>query len=249
MSTTGGPVDRLTTDEVALVLRRAAELEAQSTGADPSDGFAASVVVEAAEEVGLSPVAVRRALAELQTGALPAAPVTPSRRATLVGPSSVVESRVVAAAPDDVLAFADQYLRRRAFEQRRRQGRWVLYRERQDLLTHVRRIVDVDGARQLVGVSAVVVTVSAMADTGTMVRFEATLEPGRRGIPATATAYGVLAVTGTIAVATGDAAALVVGAPVGAAIGAAGWRRRRRWRHRRSDEISETLAALLDHLD
>lgn len=246
----------MTTDEVALVLRRAAQLEAHGTGAGPSEGVAVSVVMEAAEEVGLSSVAVRQALAELQIGALPAAQVAPSRRALLVGPSSVVESRVVAEAPDKVLAVADQYFRRRAFEQRRRQGQWVLYRERRDLLRQVRRIVDVDGARRLVGVSGVVVMVSPVTDAGTpvtdagtMVRLEATLEPGWRGIPASATACGVLAVAGMIAIATGDAAALVVGAPLGATIGTVGWQRRRRWRHRRSDRIREELAALLDRLD
>jgi hypothetical protein len=249
MSTGGGLPHRLTTDEVALVLRRAAELEAQTTGADPTEGFEATVVMDAAEEVGLSPYTVRQALGELQTGTLPALQPVPSTRALLVGPSSVVESRMVACPPDDVLGLVDQYFRRRSFEQRRRQDLWVVYRERRDVWRHVRRVVDFDGARQLLGVSAVVVTVSPMAGSGSMVRVEATLHPGWRGIPFTATAYGVLAVTGTVAVAAGDPAALFVGAPVGAAIGATGWERRRRWRRRRSDEVSEVLAALLDRLD
>lgn len=249
MPAAGVPPDRLTSDQVASVLRRAAELEARSTGADQAEGFTASVVVEAAEEVGLSPAAVRMALAELHTGTLPPAQLTRSRRMLRVGPSGVVESRIVASAPDDVFAAADQYFRRRAFEERRRQDQWVLYRERRDLLTHVRRVVDLGGARQLGGVSGVVVMVSPLADAGTMVRVEATLEPGWRGISATATASGMLAVTGTIAAVTGDPTALLVGVPVGATIGAAGWERRRRWRHRRRDEIGETLAALLDRLD
>jgi hypothetical protein len=245
---TGGPDDRLTTDEVALVLRRAAELEAQSTGADLAEGLAASVVLEAAEEVGLSPVAVRQALAELHAGAIPAAGVVQPRRALLVGPASVVEARLVAATPDEVLVVTDRFLARGGFEQRRRQGYWILYRERRDLLSRMRRRVAVDRAQQLGGVSAVVVTMSPLAEVGTMVRFEATLRPGWRGVAAMAIAYGILAVTGSIAVATDNAAVLVAGAPVGAAIGVAGWERRRRWRHRRRDEIGEALAATLDHL-
>jgi len=238
MSAAGGVPDRLTTDEVAMVLRRAAELEAETGDADPTEAVSASVVLEAAEEVGLSPVAVRQALAELRTGALP----------TVGTPSSITESRVVAASPDQVFAEADRYLRRRGYVQRRRQGQWALYRPGRDLLRQLQRIIDVDGARQLTGASAVVVTVSAMPDGGTLARLEATLDAGRRGIASTAAAYGTLAVTGTVAVATGNPAPLLVGAPLGAAVGTAGWTRRRRWRHRRTEEIHETLAALLDRL-
>jgi hypothetical protein len=231
----------LRADEVAWVLRRAAELEAENAaaaGTDPSHDFSASVVIEAAEEVGLSPVAVRQALAELRIGPPAVAPGTPA----------VTESRVVAATPAAVLAEADRFLRRRAFQQRRRQGHWALYRERRDPLRHLQRIFDGGGARQLVGVSAVLVTISPVADAGTMVRLEATLDPGRRGVATTAAASGVVGVTALATLATGDIAPLVVGVPAGAAIGAAGWQRRRQWRQRRHVEVSETLAALLDRL-
>lgn len=248
----GGLPDRLTADEVALVLRRAAELEAENAGgADRSDAVAASVVIEAAEEVGLSPMAVRQALAELGTGTLVAtAPqLTPARRLLAAGPSSVTESRVVTAPPERVLAEADRYLRRRGYQRRRRQGQWVLYRPGRDVLRQLQRIVDTEGARQLTGASAVEVTVCPVPDAGTMVRLEATLEPGWRRFATTAAAYGTLAVTGTLAVVTGNPAPLIAGAPIGAAVGTAGWERRRRWRHRRSHDIGETLAALLDRLD
>jgi hypothetical protein len=244
----------LTADEVALVLRRAAELEAETATADRGEAVAASVVLEAAEEVGLSPALVRQAIAELGTGTLVAqaaraAPLNPARRRLTVGPESVTQTRVVAAAPEQVLAEVDRYLRRRGYQRRRRQGQWVLYRPGRDLLRQLQRIVDTEGARQLTGASAVVVTVCPVPDAGTMVRLEATLEPGWRGFATTAAAYGTLAITGTVAVVTGNPAPLMAGAPVGAFIGTAGWERRRRWRHRRSHEIGETLAALLDRLD
>ncbi|MGH9214358.1 MAG: hypothetical protein ACRD2C_27375 [Acidimicrobiales bacterium] len=254
MSTGGGPAYRLNTDEVALVLRRAAELEAETTGVDPDQGFDAAVILDAAEEVGLSPVAVRQALVELRSGTLPVAPPgAGTYAARLAGPSHVVEARMVPSSPHQVMAAADEFFRRRAFEARRRHEHGAVYRERQDLWRHFRRVVDIDGARQLAGVQAVTMVISPLGDgagpaSGSMVRLEATLRRGRRGAVAMVTGYGVVGATGLVAVAAGDPTALVIGAPAGAAIGAGGLGRRRRWRLRRSDEIGDLLASLLDRL-
>jgi hypothetical protein len=250
MSTGGGLPHRLSTDEVALVLHRAAELEAETTGTDPDQGFEASVIVDAAEEVGLSPYAVRQALAELRAGALPVLPETQGYVARLVGPSTVTESRVVACPPRQVLATADDFFRRRSFDLRRRQGLWMVYRERQDLWRYLRRVTDtLEGTRTLAGVETVTVTVSPMAEGECMVRVAAALQASRRGVVTMGTGYGLVAVTGLAAVATGEPTALLIGAPVGAVISARGLGRRRRWRRRRCDDISDGLAAFLDALE
>ncbi|HEX5366494.1 MAG TPA: hypothetical protein VFW63_07515, partial [Acidimicrobiales bacterium] len=93
MTQAGGP-PRLSGDEVARVLRRAAEIDAvearTEVGLDPA------ALEEAAQEVGLSPAAVRRAVAELRAGALPAAPTGRRRAERAAGGSRrVCEQRLV----------------------------------------------------------------------------------------------------------------------------------------------------------
>src|SRR5690606_33273589 len=96
---------RLSRDEVALVLRRAAELDA-AAGGPPPDGYEPAAVEEAAREVGLSPAAVRQAVAELRAGVLPAEGTGRRRAAT----SRVVgEQRLVATPPEAALAHIDRF--------------------------------------------------------------------------------------------------------------------------------------------
>lgn len=253
MSTRGGDPSRLSTDEVALVLRRAAELEAATAGVESSLTFDASAVLEAAEEVGLSPNAVRHALAELQSGVLPAPPAE-SRSRTEVArqaePSTVVvESRVVTTPGPVVLAAADDYFRRRSFEARRRQESWALYRVRGGMQRHLRRLADVmRGNSRLIGVELVTMEVSPLDEDQSLVRVTATLAADRRGVPAMATGYGVAGVAGLTTVAAGEPVVLLVGAPIGALVVAGGFHRRRRWRAHRHRQVSESLASLLDQL-
>ena len=63
---------QLTSEEVVLVLRRAAELEALADGPGTvhDERYDARAVEEAASEVGLSTAAVRQAVAELRVGSL-----------------------------------------------------------------------------------------------------------------------------------------------------------------------------------
>jgi hypothetical protein len=75
-----GRTPRLTSDDVALVLHRAAEIEAADTGAGDADGFDPAAIEEAAREAGLSPTAVRQAVAELRAGVLAPAPDTSAGR-------------------------------------------------------------------------------------------------------------------------------------------------------------------------
>jgi hypothetical protein len=249
--------DRLDSDEVALVLRRAADLEAQAAGRTTAHGgFDAAAVEEAALEVGLSPAAVRQAMAELHTGDL-----TTDRRGRAAvartSPSVVQVARLVPCAAAVVHASSEQYLRRQTFEVRRRQEQVVLYRQRRDLTASLRRGLDFNGAIQLEGVSALTLTVTPIAAVADgepgrcMVRIVAELR-GRAAMNALAnvsglTAAGLAAIPGVVVGGAGGAlgAAVVTGAGVtvgGLAIGHS-W-----WRHRRQ-QVTEVLDGFLDSLE
>jgi hypothetical protein len=268
--------DRLTSYEVGLVLRRAAELDACVETAAGIDGFDPAVVEEAAREVGLSAAAVRQALAELHMGALDDQGL---RSVSLGGPTVVRESRVVSDAPDEVHDTIARFLRRQTFQLRRRQGQRAVYRPRRDLVAKLRRVVDVAGTLQLQGVSAVVVDVSSMAEppavggeqhnsiagvpaddemidsasdehAPTMVRLEADVSGLRRRLLTGATTSGV-AVGGATSMAgllLGEVALLIAAPPIGIAIAGGTLALGGRRCQRRCQELSESLAALLDRL-
>lgn len=239
---------RLSSDEVALVLRRAAELDA-ADDRDAADGYEPAAVEEAAREVGLSPTAVRQAVAELRVGALPAEPAARSRRGRALSSRTVCEQRLVAATPEVVLATVDRFMRTQMLELRRRSGDRSLYRPRSDLVASLRRTLDFGGAIKLEGLRTVDVVVTE-ADDRTLVRVEAELASSRANAVAGGAAVGsVVAVTTGLVGAVLAEPVLVVGAvPAGAVLGGSGVRvAGARWRRRR-DDVAEVLASLLDRL-
>jgi hypothetical protein len=253
---------QLTSDEVALVLRRAAEIEAATTDdlADPTR-YDPAAVEAAAGEVGLSPSAVRQAVAELRVGSLgvPAsaagaagsaggqAVARPGRRRR---PSDLVaDQRSVGRAPSAVLGSLDRLLRAHLFEPGRRTADRAVFRPRDDLVARLRRRLDFVGAIRLDGVSYVT-AVATEADGGTLLRVEAEMATTRASVVAGSAAAG-----GTVAALMGLGGALfheptllITALPAGTLIGAGGVRARgRRWEQKRA-EIADTLAALLDRL-
>jgi hypothetical protein len=148
--------DRLSSAEVAIVLRRAAELDQRAETQGMLEGFDPAAVEEAAREVGLSATAVRQALAELRAGTLD------ERGGSVTSwpsPQVIIETRVVAGAPEDVHRAVAKFLRKQTFQLRRHHGQRALYRPRRDLVAKLRRTVDVGGALRLHGVHAVIVDV------------------------------------------------------------------------------------------
>jgi len=261
----------LTSEEVAAVLRRAAELDADaeaagggrgrvggSRGGGPGgrsgggydDRYDTDAVEAAAGEVGLSPAAVRQAVAELRVGALATTEAVPARRrrAAAVSPV-VVEQRLVSPAPASALAGIEAQMRRQLFEVRRRSATDALYRPRVDLAAKVMRKLDFAGNIRLDGVGSIVVQVTP-ADGRTLVRVEATMAVSRSSVVAGSAGLGA-----AVALAAGFGGALlaepafvVAALPAGAAVTASGVRvRGRRWQAQR-DEIAETLAGLLDRI-
>jgi hypothetical protein len=261
----GGRRDvRLTTEQVATVLRRAAEIEAEVERAEgrngPDEALDAAAVEAAAEEVGLSPAAVRQAVAELQVGTLipPAgtrAGVTraqgalPSLRRTTAPSHVVSEQRIVAAAPATALAILDGQLSRQMFAARRRSPDSAVFRPRDDLLAKVRRALDVVGHLRLDGVAGITIAATPCAD-GTLVRVEAEMLATRSSIVGGSAATGAATtlVTGVGGALLHEPMFVLAAFPAGAAVAAGGIRvRGRRWDEQRRD-VNDALTLLLDRI-
>jgi hypothetical protein len=255
--------DRLNSDEVALVLRRAADLEAHTAGRAADDGFDAAAVEEAAREVGLSPIAVRQALAELHTGALA---TDRRRRPGRSHPSIVQVARLVPCPPEAVHGTADRYFQKQTLELRRRQDQTTLYRQRRDMAASLRRGLDFNGAIRLEGVNTLTMTTAPVGPVGSgdpvgdegeghggrcMVRFEAELR-GRTVMTTVAngiglTVAGMTGMTGLFFTTPATAAAMALSAGAGVALG--GLAIGRSWWRRRREEVTEVLGGLLDSFE
>jgi hypothetical protein len=98
------PIGRAVADRV---LRRAIELQAARTGA--SDALDEEQLALLAEEIGLDPDLVRRALAEEHAGLRPAEEHVADR---FVGPQRVIAGRSVRGTPGALLEEASQWLQR-----------------------------------------------------------------------------------------------------------------------------------------
>jgi hypothetical protein len=98
------------------VLRRAIELAERDSQCDRPDLVSEAALAEAAEELGMDPGVVRRAAAEERLGVLADAE---QRLDRLAGPAVVSATQVVDAPASQVLAMADQWLRRSGLRRRR----------------------------------------------------------------------------------------------------------------------------------
>lgn len=238
---------RLTSDEVTLVLRRAAEIEAGSDELPDVERYDTAAVEEAASEVGLSRAAVRQAVAELAVGSLPVEAPPPRRRSGLS--HVLVEQRVVPVEPPAALRGVERLMRAQLFEPRRRTEDLAVFRPRNDVVAVARRKLNLGGAIWFRGVGCVTAAVTPVEE-GTLVRLDAELATSRSNVMAGAAGAGV-----GVALITGLGGALmaepvlVAGAvPAGTVVAASGMRvAGRRWRERR-DDVAEALAAIADRL-
>ena len=235
---------RLDPETAREVIRRAVELDAGSLD-DPS-GIDRGALAAAADEVGISPAAVRRALAEHDAGAL----VRPADR-NILGPSRALAVRVVPLSPAVATSRIERFLKAQLLQVHDRRGDEVVWARRQDLTAKVRRKVDLRKRLQLSGVDAVAVSVADADDDHSLVRLEADLGHTRRGL-----LTGVALAPTVAAPVLGGVAALVVhdpllflgGFPVGAALGGAGlYAGRRTLAHERA-EAGRVLELFLDDL-
>lgn len=236
--------DRLTQDELAVVLRRAAELDVTPL---PDERLSVEAVEAAAAEVGLPATAVRQAVAELRAGLLadesPTAPV---------GPGVVVEAAVVPHDADRAMAEVARWLEAQTFGRHRGRDGVEVWRVREDWVAGIQRRFDWSASVRLKGVHEVVVRTVAVED-GTLVRLEASLA----GSYAAAPTIGTVGVGSAGAVmGAGFSIAASPAVPAVAAIGAVtvgggallGWRAGRSSLRRSRERVADELAAALDRL-
>lgn len=240
--------DRLSQDEVALVLRRAAELDGET--ATPTDERLPVAAIEAAAaEVGLAPAAVRQAVAELRAGVL-AGPVDAP-----AAPHRVVEAAVVPLDVEAASAAVGRWLAAQTFQRHRGRDGVEVWRIREDWVAGLQRKLDWSASVRLTWVREVVLRVVAV-EGGTLVRLEATLATAPQQAPAIGAAAGATSglVVGGAGVATfGGTVALGLGAAAVGAGSVGGWwvgrSARRLSRHRVADELSAELDRLGSGVD
>ncbi|MGH9244437.1 MAG: hypothetical protein ACRD29_09000 [Acidimicrobiales bacterium] len=253
-----GPPVLLTSDEVAAVLRRAAELEGEGSPGDGSqtDRIDLTAVEQAAAEVGLSPAAVKRAYAELQVGSLGAQQAIARTEGGIIGPAAVAEQRVVHLSPDEVRARAGRFLQRQTFELRRSNPEFSLWRRRSDVAASVRRAFDFSKRIKLTQPRAITVHLTEVVDLAdqpaTLVRVEADLGHIKAGtaVATVGTPTAVAAAGGVLGVLFSNDPAWVMAAAGGwvpVTAGAVGLGRFLYGRERR--KVAELLASFLDGLE
>lgn len=248
--------ERLTQDELALVLRRAAELDVAPAGSAADDRLPVAAVEAAAAEVGLPATAVRQAVAELRAGVLRAGPAGADGLvevgAAPVDRAVVVEAGEVPFEPERALAEVGRWLGGQTFHRHRGRDGVEVWRVREDWVAGMQRKFDWSASVRLKGVREVVVRAVAMGD-GALLRLEATLDGAYASAPTIGTVGGgtagtVVGVGSTVALAAPGVLIGGVGAAT-AGIGALlGWRAGRSSRRRSRDRIADELAAELDRI-
>lgn len=210
--------DRLEPDAAREILRRAAEIEADKRAAAPD--VARESLEEAAAEVGISPDAVRRAVAEHGVGAIPAVP--PAKN--LLGPADVHTVASVDLPVATVEARVTKFLRSQVLSVSRRRPDGVEWTPRDDLGARLRRRVDFNKRIRLDGVDRVLVSISDAGDGRSLLRIEVGFENTRRGLRtgATGAAIGIPIAGAIAAFAVQEPLLFAAGFPAGAAVGSAG---------------------------
>ena len=234
--------ERFDRDTARRILDRAAELHVGGD-LDPA-GFDPDTLAAAADEVGIAPEAVYRAVAEHRTGALSEAP----RSRNLLGPATVVVSETIDRPAPEVRRALDSWMTKQMLSVARRRGETVTWRRRDDLLAKVRRRVDFAKRLQLDQVDEVTIAVTAVDDVSgrddgrdarrrratprsrdaggrSIVRVEVNLSNTRRGLWTGAVAFPAIAAPLTavaLGVFVGEPLVIAAGVPAGAALGGGG---------------------------
>lgn len=203
------------------VLRRAIALADSAERAAVDDGLAEQALVEAAEELGLDAGTVRLAAAEERLGLLPKGHEGVLDR--LAGPAEVAVTTLVGWSAPDVMAHADQWLRRHGSLRRSRldpDGLFATYTRRTDLAASVQRSVrSVLGREQLVGVRNLKLAVAAVDDDHSAVALIGDLSTDRAAVAAAGASIAGLGSVLCVAGAFAETGLLWLGVPVSIAAG------------------------------
>lgn len=237
--------DRLPRPDAEAVIRRAAELDTDPVVDGRLDRAA---LTAAADEVGISPAAVHRALAEYDAGVLTREPPKPS----VIGPALVVAARTLDLPPDMASAAVERWLTQQTYVLRRRQGPTTRWERRKDLIAGIRRKVDVTKRIQLADPDHVTASVLEVDGGRSLVRLEADLTTLRTGL-----GLGLVGAPALLAPATGTFLAVITGevlfaagaVPLGAALAGAGLVGSRRTLRSTLTGTEQVLEGFLDRLE
>ena len=241
--------EQLSREEVALVLRRAGELDGQTRSTDVALDDAA--VEEAAVEAGFSRDAVRSALAELRAGV-----IAPRERGplSLLGASKVRLHREVAAPKNVVEPALRAILREQLFELERNFGGRTRWGRQGGLIASARRALDLSGRLKLNDIRAMDVVVASDPASGqeraevgiTADVSELRLNHAAAAAAGTAAGGGIVAATAAVA---GLDPILLASVPAGIAVATGSIVAARISFRRRAAAVTDALAGLLDRLD
>lgn len=238
--------ERLDPEQAQQILRRAAELESRHQREEP--GLDRGALEAAAEEVGISPDAVRKAMAEHDAGTLVE---RPDDRHVL-GPAQARVVRTVAMPITAAQLAVSKWLKSQLLTVHSRRGDEVVWTRRTDMVSKVFRRVDVTKRVQLGGVDRIVASVVDRGDGRALIRLDADLEFTRKGL-----VTGVVAIPAVVAPVVAGAAAMVLsepwifaaGIPAGAAMGAAGIYAGRKTLAAERDDAQRILELFVADLD
>ncbi|MBK5224489.1 MAG: hypothetical protein JJE52_16760 [Acidimicrobiia bacterium] len=247
----GRPERGLTHDQVAEVLRRAAELDGDDEPISRSAELVApSVVEDAAVEAGLSRTSVRRALQELAIS--PGHPIALSDHATAVEGDRITVVRSVSGSQAEVTERIERYLRRQLFVRERifDDGSWWCAKKGTD--AKVRRDLDLGGKLALRSVGSVEVRVvddPTGASIDSLVRVDLDISRLRRRRRTAVTRLGTVGAAAAGVAALLDPVALLFVAPASVGITARGHVRGGRSIQRSVDRIEVAVHGLLDRIE
>lgn len=248
------PQGQLSQQQLAVVLRRAAELERRrkdATSSPGEPGLTDGELQELVREVGLPQEDVARAVAELRAGVL----ARPEPKATLtdrlVGPAEVVRERLVRGDVATALARIHAFLSAQELQVRRNFGDRQLWGVAPGFLSKAKRVFfDLAGKIQLPDEVEIESSALAVGDDEVVVRLTLRARELRREkiskIIGSLVVGAGIAVAG-VAAAQGNAELITVAAGSGVAL--AGYASARRGYHRELAEASEALDRFLDGLE
>jgi hypothetical protein len=237
---------QLSQEEIAVVLRRAAELDRTQ---DESDRLDTAAVEAAAVEAGLSRPAVCQALAELRVGAIEPSPGAGQR--VLLGPALLTVRRVVPGPLEAVKREMWAYLSAQLFEQRRDFGERTVWTRREGLLPSVRRSLDLNHRLTLNGVRSLQLALAEPPDGAGRVLVSVEADVGEQRLAhvwlaAGGATVGVGVVGGSLLI---DLVATIASLPISAGLVVGGHQLGRSYYRREVGKIETALAGLLDRLE
>lgn len=240
-ATADGPRDVVDRDAAERILRRAVELSEQVDAG--IDGVRIGALFHAADQLGMEPNDLRRALAEEQLGLL----AQPSRRSDrILGADQVVVARVVPGAPDEVLERLDLWMRQaRVLRRVRRDTHQAVYARRGDPAAVVQRSIRaLHGSERLARVRRLSVAVVAVGEAETLVSLRVDTSASR----AVAAASGLTVAASGVVTAGLTAVTWVPWAWLGVPVAAAGGVGVMAARKGYVADVDEDLEAVLDQL-